>query len=189
MQDILNKTKNTKTDMFIPGHILFHIIFWIAVWFFYVYFFSYNSDDRAYVIWFSSLLMPITISNTYYTVNRLIPRYLLKKKYRKFTLYSFYVFVLTSYFITVIIYSFLFFFLEFDVNAMPPMSKNFFFILVLLYLVVGVASSISILNHNFTTISTNKELQNKILATDCSSRTRNYITLKARYIPISCLTR
>lgn len=164
MQGVLNKKKKPITDMFIPGHILFHVLFWIAVWFFYVYFFSYNTDDRAYVIWFSTLLMPVTIANTYYTVNRLIPRYLLKKKYLQFTLYSFYVFVLTSYLIAIIIYSFLFFFLDFNVVAMPPMSKNFFFILILVYLIVGIVSSVSILKNNFDTVSRNRELQNKILS-------------------------
>ena len=183
MPGIFLKMKRLKTGMFIPGHILFHVLFWIAVWFFYVYFFSYNSDDRAYVMWFSSLLMPVTIINTYYTVNRLIPRYLLKKKYFKFILYNFYVFVITSYLIAIIIYSFLFFFLDFDVMAMPPMSKNFFFILILLYLVVGVVSSISILNHNFTTTSRNKELQNKILATQLQLKDQELHYLKSQIHP------
>ena len=183
MPDILNKLKKPGPDRFIPGHIFFHIIFWIAVWFFYVYFFSYNSDDRAYVIWFSSFLMPLTIIITYLTVNRLIPRYLLRKKYLKFILYSFYVFALSSYLIAIIIYSFLIFFLEFDINAMPPMSKNFLFILILVYLIVGIVSSISILKNNFDTVSRNRELQNKILSTQLQLKDQELNYLKSQIHP------
>ena len=53
-----------------------HILLWIAVWFFYVYFFSYNSDDRDYVMWFSGFLLPLAAAVTYFTVYYLIPRYL-----------------------------------------------------------------------------------------------------------------
>lgn len=183
MPDILNKLKKTGRERFIPGHIMFHIIFWIAVWFFYVYFFSYNSDDRAYVIWFSSFLMPITITITYLTVNRLIPRFLLRKKYLKFILQSFYVFVLSSYLIAVIIYSFLIFFLDFDINAMPPMSKNFLFILILVYLIVGIVSSVSILKNNFDTVSRNRELQNKILSTRLQLKDQELNYLKSQIQP------
>jgi len=183
MPDILNKLKKPGPDRFIPGHMLFHIIFWIAVWFFYIYFFSYNSDDRAYVIWFSSFLMPLTIIITYLTVNRLIPSYLLRKKYLKFILYSFYVFVLSSYLIAVIIYSFLIFFLDFDINAMPPMSKNFLFILILVYLIVGIVSSISILKNNFDTVSRNRELQNKILSTQLQLKDQELNYLKSQIHP------
>ena len=183
MPGITGKIKWPKTNMFIPGHILIHILFWIAVWFFYVYFFSYNSDDRAYVMWFSSLLMPVTIINTYFTVNRLIPRFLLKKKYPRFILYNFYVFVITSYLIAVIIYSFLFFFLGFNVTAMPPMSKNFFFILILVYIVVGIVSSVSILKNNFDTVSRNRELQNKILSTRLQLKEQELNYLRSQIHP------
>jgi sensor histidine kinase YesM len=172
-----------KTRLRKIRYVLINIFLWIAVWFFYVYFFSYNSDDRAYVMWFSSLLLPLAAAVTYFTVHYLIPHYLLKKKYRQFILYSFYTFVFASYMIALIIYGCLIFLLDLNINAMPPMSKNFFFILVLLYLVVGVASSISILNHNFTTTSRNRELQNKILATQLQLKDQELHYLKSQIHP------
>ncbi|MDT8400526.1 MAG: histidine kinase [Bacteroidales bacterium] len=172
-----------KTRLRIIRYVLIHILLWIAVWFFYVYFFSYNSDDRAYVMWFSSLLLPLAAAVTYFTVYYLIPRYLLQKKYRQFILYSFYTFVFSSYIIALIIYGCLIFLLDLNINAMPPMSKNFFFILILLYLVVGIVSSISILNHNLTTSSRNKELQNKILATQLQMKDQELHYLKSQIHP------
>jgi len=134
-------------------------------------------------MWFSSLLLPLAAAVSYFTVYYLIPRYLLQNKYRQFILYSFYTFVFASYMIALIIYGCLIFLLDLNINAMPPMSKNFFFILILLYLVVGVVSSISILNHNFTTTSRNKELQNKILATQLQLKDQELHYLKSQIHP------
>ncbi len=163
--------------------ILLHIVFWAGVWFLFFYFFSYNSDDRAYVMWFSSFLLPLTIAVTYITVNRLIPEYLLVKKYFRFVLYSFYTFVIASYFVAIIIYGCLIFLLDLNINGMPPMSKNFFFILILMYLVVGIVSSVTILNHNFLTVSRNKELQNKILETQLQLKEQELNFLKSQIHP------
>ena len=163
--------------------ILIHVLLWIAVWFFFVYFFSYNSDDTRYVTWFSSILLPLTMIVTYFVVYFLIPRYLLTKKYLLFSLYSFYTLVASSYLIVLIIYGCLIFLLSFNISIMPPMSKNFVFILILVYLVVGVVSFISLLDQNLKTISKNKELQNKILATQLKLKEQELHYLKMQIHP------
>jgi sensor histidine kinase YesM len=66
---------------------------------------------------------------------------------------------------------------------MPPMSKNFFFILILVYLIVGLVSFISLLNHNFKATSKNKELQNKILATQLQLKEQELHYLKMQIHP------
>lgn len=63
------------------------------------------------------------------------------------------------------------------------MSKNFFFILVLVFLVSGVVSFITLLNHNFTTLSKNKELQNKILETQLQLKEQELHYLKMQIHP------
>ncbi len=163
--------------------IFFHLLFWVAVWFFYFYFFSYNSSNNTYNLWFSSSLLPITMAMTYFVDRYLIPRYLLTRKYRIFALYSFYLFVISSYIIVLTIYACLIFLLRFNVSVMPPMSKNFLFILVLVYLVVGVIAFVSILNQNFKTDSKNKELQNKILATQLQIKEQELHYLKRQIHP------
>lgn len=163
--------------------ILLHLVFWIGVWFFFVYFFSYNSDDKAYVTWFSSFLLPLTMILTYFVVYILIPRFLLTRKYLKFFLYSFYSLVFSSYVIVLIIYACLIFLLDFNISIMPPMSKNFLFILILVYLIVGLVSFITVLSHNFRTDSRNKELQNKILATQLQIKDQELHYLKMQIHP------
>ncbi len=63
------------------------------------------------------------------------------------------------------------------------MSKNYVFILILVYLVVGVISFISILNHSFKTASQNKELQNKILNTQLQLKEQELHYLKMQIHP------
>ena len=174
----MNLLRLIKTRM-----VLVHLFLWVAVWFFFVYFFSYNNNNTRYILWFSSLLLPLTMGVTYFMVYFLIPRYLLTKKYWKFGLYTFYLFVFTSYEIVLLLYGCLYFILHFDINNMPPMSKNFMFVLVLVVLVVGFVSFASLLNHNFKTLSKNKELQNKILETQLQLKEQELHYLKRQIHP------
>lgn len=163
--------------------IILHVLFWIAVWFFFYYFFSYNSSDKGYVIWFSSLLLPITIAITYFAIYYLIPKHLFPKEYIKFALYSFFTLVVSSYFIVLIIYGCLFLYKRFDVTSIPPMVKNFFFILILVYLVVGIVSFITILNRSFKTEKRNKDLQNKMLSAQLQFKEQELNYLKKQIHP------
>ena len=163
--------------------ILLHLLFWTAVWFFFVYFFSYNSDDTAYVTWFSSFLLPLTMVLSYFVVFILIPKFLFTRQYFKFFTYSFYTLVFSSYIIVLIIYGCLIFLLDFNIAIMPPMSKNFLFILILVYLIVGLVSFVSVLNRNFRTDSKNKELENKILATQLQIKEQELNYLKMQIHP------
>lgn len=166
-----------------PKIILFHLLFWVGVWFFFYYFFSYNSSDTVYITWFSSCLLPVTMAVTYFLVYFLIPKYLLTKKYILFALYSFYTLIFSSYVIVLVIYACLIFLLSFNIGVMPPMSKNFFFILILVFLVSGVVSFISLLNNNFKTLSKNKELENKILETQLQLKEQELHYLKMQIHP------
>jgi len=158
-------------------------VFWVGVWFFFYYFFSYNSTDTVYITWFSSALLPLTMGVTYFVNYYLVPNFLLTKKYFLFTLYSFYTLVFSSYLIVLVLYACLIFLLQFNISIMPPMSKNFFFILILVFLVVGIVNFISLLNNNFKTISKNKELQNKILNTQLQLKEQELHYLKHQIHP------
>ena len=63
------------------------------------------------------------------------------------------------------------------------MSKNFLFILILVYLIVGIVSFVSLLNYNSKTVSRNKELLNKILATQLQLKEQELHYLKRQIHP------
>jgi len=163
--------------------ILIHLLFWISIWFFFVYFFSYNSNNTNYVTWFSSFLLPVTMITSYFVVYYLIPKFLLTKKYILFALYSAYTLVFSTYLIIVAILGSFIFLSDMEVKNMPPMSRNYVFILILVYLVVFIVSFISLLNHNFKTQTENKELQNKILETQLQIKSQELNYLKKQIHP------
>jgi LytS/YehU family sensor histidine kinase len=66
---------------------------------------------------------------------------------------------------------------------MPPMSKNFFFILLLVLIVVGIISFVSVLNQSFKTATANKELLNKILETQLQLKDQELHYLKRQIHP------
>ena len=160
-----------------------HLLFWIGIWFYFYYFFSYNSSDRGYVIWFSSLLLPLTMAITYFAVFYLIPKFLIQKKYGRFVLFTFYTVLASAYFIVVLIYGCLIFYKKMDASTIPPMVKNFFFILILVYLVVGLVSFVYILNHGFRTEKRNRELQNKMLSAQLQFKEQELSYLKKQIHP------
>ena len=163
--------------------ILLHLIFWIAVWFFFVYFFSYNSTNIEYVTWFSSFLLPVTMITSYFMVFYLIPKYLLSKNYKLFILYSFYTLIFSTYLIVITILGSFIFLSNFKIMNMPPMSRNYTFVLILVYLVVAIISFVSMLNHNFKTLSKNKELENRILETQLQLKDQELQYLKKQIHP------
>lgn len=72
---------------------------------------------------------------------------------------------------------------NFEIALMPPMSKNYVFILILIYLVVAIVSLVSLLENNFKTLSRNKELENKILAVQLKSKEQELNYLKRQIHP------
>jgi len=166
-----------------PKSITLHVIFWIFVWFFLQFFFEYSTNNGVYGFWFSSLLMPITIGITYFITSFLIPNFLLQKKYFYFGLYSIYTLIISADLIGLIIVYYFLFLSGLKVSAMPFMSRQFVFVLVLVYLVVGLVSFVSLLNHNFKTISKNKELLNRILETQLQIKNQELRYLKKQIHP------
>jgi len=163
--------------------VVFHALFWIGVWFFYVYFFSYNAQNSNYVTWFSSFLLPVTMITTYFSVYFLIPKYLLEKRYWKLFLYALYTLIFSTYLIVLSILGSFVFLSNFNLDSMPPMSRNYVFVLILVYLVVAVVSFISLLSHSFKTLAKNKLLENKILETQLTSKEQELSFLKKQIHP------
>jgi len=172
----LSKLSNSK-------FVFYHLLFWVGVWFFFLYFFSYNSNNTYYIYWFSSFLLPVTMITTYFVIYYLIPNFLLTKKYKLFTLYGIYTLVISTYLILITIFSNFIFLTNLEVKNMPPMSRNFVFVLILVYLVVVLVSFVSLLNHNFKTLSRNKMLENEILSTQLQIKDQELQYLKKQIHP------
>lgn len=82
---IIHLARRSKTF-----RIAYHLLYWVVVAFFYFALFSWNSEFREATIIFSAGLLPLAITETYFFNYFLFPRFLWKKRYARFFLYSFY---------------------------------------------------------------------------------------------------
>ncbi len=158
-------------------------MFWLLVWFFYYTFFSVGTDNKQFLIWFSTILAFISIIASYVFVYDLIPNYLITKKYRIFVLYSFYtgVFVTTGVLMTVA-FGFVFFF-NLEYQQMPTLTKSASVILVCVLLIIVLASGLKILKHNYKSLEENKDLENKFLQTQLQLKEQELKFLKMQIHP------
>ena len=162
---------------------MLHTLFWCGVLLFYTYFFGTDSNNFGYVLSFSLFLMPITIAVTYVSIYKLIPDYLIKKKYFLFALYSGYTLIISSYLIVISVFYGLVYLSNFVYADMPPISRNLLFVSVAVYLVVIIVSAFKLLKLNLMHAEKTKMLETKILETQLKLKEQELNYLKMQIHP------
>lgn len=77
--------------------ILLHSSYWVIVLIGLTILYGFSWQSHLLAFYFSALLLPIVMVTTYFFNVYLIPKYLFKQKYRLFTLYFFYMLVISLY--------------------------------------------------------------------------------------------
>ena len=162
------------------GH---HILFWAIVWLFYVFFFSYNSDKTNYTLALSTYLIPITAIATYGMVYRLIPKYLITKKYIQFGIYTFISFLFTTFCILLFLMVSVAFIPEFKAIDLPPIGRNYAFIVLLVYMVVILVSYASLWKRNSQIALANTTLQKELATAKYHTKEQELNYLKSQIHP------
>jgi two-component system LytT family sensor kinase len=160
-----------------------HILFWGLLWLLYFFFFSYNSNNKSYVFTISTFLTLITTFPTYLTVNVLIPKYLSKKKYKWFGIFSFFTFLFTIFCIILLLMLIVAYTDDIKFEDLPPMSRNYAYLTILVYLVVVFASFLSIWRKNAQVLTQNNELQNLLLTAKIKTKEQELDYLKNQIHP------
>lgn len=165
------------------GRLLLHILFWVAVLFFFISYFGFNSQDYGYVFSFSLFLMPITIAATYVFIYKLIPEYLIPKRYGLFALYSIYAIIITNYSIVFSVFFGLIYLSNFQYDNMAPISRSLLFVGTAVYLVIAVVSAFTLLKLNLKQANETKKLETKILETQLKIKEQELHYLKLQIHP------
>lgn len=165
------------------GQLLLHLLFWTGVLFFYTYFFRVNNAKFEDTLLFSLFLMPTTIATTYVSTYKLIPEYLITKKYLKFALYSIYTFIISLYLLMVSIFFSLIYISNFEYAEMNPATRNIILISTAVYLIVVVVSAFKLLKLNLEQASKTKLLETKILDTQLKLKEQELNYLKMQIHP------
>jgi len=165
------------------GHAILHVVFWLGVLLFYTYFFDVGSKNFANTLHFALFLMPITIATTYISIYKLIPDYLIKKRYALFGLYSVYTFIISAYLVMLSIFFSLIYISHFEYNNMAPATKNIFFVITAVYFVVFIVSGFKLLKLNLKNTEQNNILKTKILDTQLKLKEQELHYLKMQIHP------
>ena len=97
---------------------------------------SWGNNTAAFL--FISMLLPIVLGTSYFVNYILVPKYLLKKKYIKFTLYSIYTAVISLY-LEMIVLMFSFIYIgNYSFNNLGPNASDTILLAVILYLLVFI---------------------------------------------------
>ena len=165
------------------AQVLLHIIFWCGVLLFFTYFFGFESNDDNFILSFSLFLMPITIAATYVSIYKLIPDYLVRKRYFLFGLYSIYTLIISGYLIFVSVFFGLGYLSSFEYSNMTPVSRNLFFVMIAVYLIVIIVSAFKLLKLNLKHAEKTKKLETKILETQLKLKEQELNYLKMQIHP------
>ncbi len=127
--------------------------------------------------------MPITIATTYVSIYKLIPDYLITKRYWLFGLYSLYTLVISGYLIMVSIFFSLIYLAEFEFSEMNPITKNILLVTTAVYLVIFIVSAFKLLKLNVKQTEKTAFLESKFLETQLQLKEQELKYLKLQIHP------
>jgi len=134
-----------------------HIIYWIFVMVFLILIYGWSWGSFLGSFYFISLLLPVIIGTSYFVNYFLVPRYLFKKKYLHFILYSIYTIIFSLFFETaVFIFTFTYYIAYnygninrnipdlFHFNEINPNAKDTLLLALVMYIIVFLTTIILI---------------------------------------------
>jgi LytS/YehU family sensor histidine kinase len=127
--------------------------------------------------------MPATLATSYFVTDFLIPKFLLTKRYKIFVLYSCYTIIVSAYLIIVSFTLSFVYIADLQMTNMSPLSKDAFFVIIGVFLVVISSSVVRLLKYNYATLSSHQALKEKMLETELKSKIQELQFLKNQINP------
>lgn len=163
--------------------IVLHSVFWLLVLIFFSYLLGAPNEDLLNVGFFSAFLLPVTMATTYTMIYYLIPNYLLPKRYLLFAVYSIYTLILSAFAIVISIFYGWVFLMDMNSSEMPPVGRSLLFMMVAVYLVVVLVGAFTLLKQNYSSLTENRSLENKILEAQLKLKEQELHYLKMQVHP------
>lgn len=162
--------------------ILLHILFWMVVAFFYFVLFSWNSEYPEITVIISTGLIPVAIAETYFFNYFLVPRFLWKKNYVRFFLFSFYTLLAGVWLSFLIVFYALFYILTYKASVSPSLLHPELQV-VSLNFIIFLAIAIKQVKRAFFMQQEKSELEKNKLTTELKLKEAELKLLKAQVHP------
>lgn len=129
--------------------IIIHSFFWICIVGLLTFLFGRSYSNYSESFCFVSMLLPVVVGTAYFFNYFLVPNYLLKKKYFKFSLYVIYLLIISLNCEMYVITGAFIVLAEYKYANMNPISTDVFILTLTLYFVVFVLSFIRLVSFYF----------------------------------------
>lgn len=177
LQNIIQQFQESKIT-----RIISHVLFWVIVAVFYFFLFNWNSEFREVSIIFSAGLLPVALLATYFFNYILVPKYLWRKRYVKFFLFSFYTLVVASWFSFLIVFYALIYILN-EKASIEPAALHPELQVIALNFIVFFAIAIKQIKRAFFIQQEKNELEKTKLSTELKLKEAELKLLKAQIHP------
>ncbi len=138
-----------------------HIVFWIVVYGLLTVIFTDWFGGRMEAFYYVSLLLPVIMGTSYFFNYFLIPRYLFKRRFVQFGLYSFYMLVVSVCLEMIAAVSALLLIVFYGINENAVLFTDVFSMAGILYFIVLFTSFVLLLKHYFVDQRAIVELEEK----------------------------
>ncbi len=165
------------------ARLLSHIVFWLAALAFYTIYFGQRQDAYGQSLIFVSLLLPITIATTYFLLYRLIPRYLLTRRYGFFALYFCYTLILSLYLELLLVVVLYVTVAEYQALVVATGLVDLLDVIVGMYLVVFLATALHLLKRWYSMQAVNAQLERAHLEAEVKLKEAQLKLLKSQIHP------
>ena len=151
-----------------------HIIFWTVTASILVAVFGSTYGDYIKSFYFVTFLLPVAMATSYFFNYHLVPQFLLKKKYTRFTLYTIYTIVISFYLEMVVITISFIVLANYNYGELSPIMTNIFVLGFSIYLIVLI-KAFYLLYRRFT----ENELRLKKLKDEKKALKTSFIAVRA----------
>jgi len=138
-----------------------HIIFWILVYGSLTYIFAGWFEGTKEAFYYVSLLMPVVMGTSYFFNYFLVPRYLFKRRFLLFGLYSAYMLVVSLCLELIASVTAMLVIISYGINKTGALLTDVFTLAGILYFIVLAKSFLLLIKHYFVDQSSIRELEDK----------------------------
>ncbi len=160
-----------------------HVVFWAAVVVFFTFFFGRESGNFGRSLLFVALLLPVAIATVYLLGDVLVPRYLLRRRYGRFALYTAYVVIISIHLELVVLMLSFIFSAEYRIEDMDPAALDLTGLIVGLYVVVFLGLCIRLVQRAYVLQASHAQVQQARLEAELKLREAELALLKAQIHP------
>jgi sensor histidine kinase YesM len=160
-----------------------HLLFWLVSYLFFVLFFGRANRDYPTTVAFASMLFPLAIATSYFLNYYLIPKFLFKTAYFRFSLFLIYTLIFTLWLEMLISLFILVFITDLKLYMLDPSTFDVVFLLVGLYFVILAFIAMEQVKRAFTMKKENTELMNRQYETELKLREAELKLLRAQIHP------